>query len=132
MGMDIEGRNPANEDGKYIRFNVWSWRPMLQICREVIEEHSLGLSTKWWDSNDGEGLTTQEDCNKLADAIEKHKAMTAKQFVLEHPTCRVKKGTGVFASSDYKGETESAYSVSLDHIKEFVVFLRNCGGFKIF
>ena len=42
MGMDVVGRNPSTEAGKYFRANVWSWRPIhnliVQLCSDLLDE----------------------------------------------------------------------------------------------
>jgi hypothetical protein len=32
MGMDVYGKNPTSETGKYFRNNVWWWRPLWDYC----------------------------------------------------------------------------------------------------
>ena len=39
MGMDIYGRKPTSEAGKYFRANIWSWRPI----HALIEQHCADL-----------------------------------------------------------------------------------------
>jgi hypothetical protein len=34
MGMDVYGRNPTSEAGKYFRANVWSWRPIHALIEQ--------------------------------------------------------------------------------------------------
>jgi len=58
MGMDVFGKNPTTEEGKYFRNNVWWWRPLWEYCcvagegiisEEVAEDGHM---------NDGAGLDT--------------------------------------------------------------------------
>ena len=56
--------------GVYFRSNWWGWRPLVQLCETVDSIHNLGIDFEYWGSNDGAGLETQEECNKLADALE--------------------------------------------------------------
>jgi hypothetical protein len=159
MGVDISGRKPLNDDGDYFASNWWGWRPIVMLCEVAIETRNLKMSTDGWGSNDGKGLRTQKQCERLADALEE---MLKKDFneQLSEKNDRiqiclgswVEAGTGKFHNSDdddlnyeypygtilysavvTKSGTlvESAHSCSLVHIERWIKFLRNCGGFKI-
>lgn len=122
MGMDVHGKS-----GNYFHANVWSWRPIHMLCVEVNAEQNLGLNFKGWEYNDGAGLHNQEDCDKLATALENHVKAGRKEYVLE---------TGCSLRVDDKGRLlspgqsggKSPYYTDADHILEFVQFLRECGG----
>lgn len=157
MGMDVYGRRPKNKDGEYFRANVWSWRPIHMICLHAIDKNGLGFNTDYWGSNDGKGLTGQRQCNQLADAVEKIvqdiENNTMDSEMSEFFTIRdheeygrgVEMNTGndrmlvddqgrfVTADEAKKNnvKTHSPYSTNVEHLKEWVKFLRNCGGFKI-
>ncbi len=110
-----------------------------------------------WGSNDGQGLRTQKQCDRLADALED---MLGKDTQMSSEDDRIQivmgawceAGTGKFYSDEElelneqypfgtilysavvtkKGTmVESAHSCSLSHIKRWINFLRHCGGFKI-
>ena len=114
-----------------------------------------------WGSNDGKGLRTQKQCDKLADALETMLSNDSgyNEFMADD-TDRIQivmgswciSGTGQFYSDEnnelneqYEYGTilynpivtkkgtivESAHSCSLAHIKRWINFLRACGGFKI-
>lgn len=71
MGVDISGRKPINENGDYFASNWWGWRPIVTICELASIDSKLKIDFSNWGSNDGAGLRTQKQCDKLADAIEK-------------------------------------------------------------
>jgi len=71
MGVDISGRNPKTEVGDYFASNWWGWRPINYICQLAAEQSKLKIDFSHWGSNDGKGLRTQKQCDKLADALEK-------------------------------------------------------------
>ncbi len=65
MGMDVYGKKPKNEAGKYFRNNVWWWHPLADY---IIEQHpDLAAGCEYWHSNDGGGLNARKAV-KLADA----------------------------------------------------------------
>ena len=160
MGVDISGRKPKTEAGDYFRSNWWGWRPINFICELAAEQSKLKIDFSYWGSNDGKGLRTQKQCDKLADAIELLISNNYNEYLAEDDDriyivmgswCEA--GTGKFIGSEREhvlnqqfeyGDilyapvvaedgtmVESSYSTSLGRLKEWITFLRNCGGFKI-
>ncbi len=159
MGVDISGRNPKTDEGDYFASNWWGWRPINYICQLAAEQSKLKIDFSHWGSNDGKGLRTQKQCDKLADALEK---LLGNDFNLKGDDDRIylclgawcEFGTGRFIGTEKEvslneqypyGEimyssvvtseglaVESAHSTSVGRIKDFIIFLRNCGGFQIF
>ncbi len=35
MGMDVYGKDPSNETGRYFRNNVWWWHPLWSYCEHI-------------------------------------------------------------------------------------------------
>ena len=70
MGVDISGKKPKTEEGDYFGSNWWGWRPINAICEMAAYKSKLKIDFEYWGSNDGKGLKTQKQCDKLADAIE--------------------------------------------------------------
>ena len=161
MGVDISGRNPINDDGDYFSSNWWAWRPIHMLSEVAIEVKKLKMNTNGWGSNDGKGLRTQGQCDRLADALEE---ILKNNFSdkLEEESDRiyycmgswVEDGTGKFMTTEEQEELNDEYSYgtilyspivtkdgklvvpshssSLVHIQVWIKFLRNCGGFRIF
>jgi len=160
MGVDISGRKPKTEAGDYFCSNWWGWRPILALSESAMLSNKLDYDTSYWGSNDGKGLRTQKQCDKLADAIELLISNSYNEYLTEDDDriyicmgswCEA--GTGQFVPSEFTESlneqyeygdilygpvvaengtmVESSYSTSLGRLKEWIVFLRNCGGFKI-
>ena len=160
MGVDISGRKPKTEAGDYFCSNWWGWRPILAISEAAMISSKLDYDTSYWGSNDGKGLRTQKQCDKLADAIELLISNSYNEYLTEDDDriyicmgswCEA--GTGQFVPSEFTQSlneqyeygdilygpvvaengtlVESSYSTSLGRLKEWITFLRNCGGFKI-
>ena len=160
MGVDISGRKPKTEAGDYFSSNWWGWRPILAISEAAMLNSKLDYDTSNWGSNDGKGLRTQKQCDKLADAIELLISNNYNEYLTEDDDriyivmgswCEA--GTGKFIGSEREhvlnqqyeyGDilyapvvaedgtlVESSYSTSLGRIKQWITFLRSCGGFKI-
>jgi hypothetical protein len=133
MGMDVYGRKPDSEEGKYFRANIWSWRPIYslicELCSDLLSEKTLmGMAF-----NDGAGPKSGKTCLKMAERFDKWLEHNASGSVIETDAIRVEKGTGKFIrpGEDPAVETESPYSVDDEHLKEWVEFLRHCGGFQV-
>lgn len=147
MGMDVSGRNPKNKDGEYFRANCWSWRPihaMIELADQTIhvfdEKTMIAMSY-----NDGAGLKDQASCDKLADELErllgdKRRLKKACPVVTgDRIGFRVDKefavnSEGRFVSADEKvplDDLHSPYATDEAHVREFIAFLRGCGGFEV-
>jgi len=152
-----EDENP----GVYFRSNWWGWRPICMMCEIANNKYKLKMNMSNWGSNDGAGLRTQKQCDRLADALELMISNDSgyNEFMVEDSDriqivmgawCEA--GTGKFYSDEElelneqypfgtilfssvvtkKGTmVESAHSCSLAHLKRWINFLRGCGGFKI-
>ena len=160
MGVDISGRKPTTNEGDYFCSNWWGWRPINTICQLAAYNSKLKIDFSYWGSNDGKGLRTQKQCDKLADAIELLISNNYNEYLAEDDDriyicmgCWCEAGTGKFISSEREqvlneeyeyGDilygpivaengtmVESSYSTSLGRIKQWITFLRSCGGFKI-
>lgn len=153
MGMDVCGK--GNPDA-YFRASCWSWRPIHALCDAAIEKEKLPFDTNYWGYNDGKGLETAEDCNKLADALESFLKNTElidstdriylclgswcthdggfignekeEELTNAHPIGTVLDGPVVTKDGTL---AYASHSTSLNHIKEFISFLRTCEGFAI-
>jgi hypothetical protein len=160
MGVDISGRKPKTEAGDYFSSNWWGWRPILAISEAAMISSKLDYDTSYWGSNDGKGLRTQKQCDKLADAIELLISNNLNEYLAEDDDriyivmgswCEA--GTGQFVPSAFTESlneqyeygdilytpvvaengtmVESAHGTSLGRLKQWITFLRSCGGFKI-
>lgn len=109
MGMDIYGLQPKDETGKYFRNNYWWWRPLARYCQQVAPE--IMAKIKYLESNYGDGLKTQTECNELAAILEN--AVAANICPIENHL------------------DKEMYPFSFENVLEFAAFLRSCGGFEI-
>jgi hypothetical protein len=117
MGMDISGKAPASEAGKYFRNNYWWWRPMARYIK-AMHPDLYALCTHW-ESNDGDGLNLEdakELGNRLLDDVATGRAAAyaeTRDDDLPHS------GPG------------GSYPFSVDNVREFGEFARDSGGFEI-
>jgi len=131
MGMDVYGRNPSSEIGEYFRANIWSWRPI----HELIERSGV-LSPRMLEDisyNDGAGPDA-EDAERIADAIEKMIAGMDDEHVFMY-TQEVQNDLLQKVSESLGGKVVfpdfPSYAVEVKHVREFVDFCRESGGFEV-
>lgn len=158
MGMDVFGKNPRSEAGKYFRNNIWWWRPLAEYCVEVAPE--ICAACKYWQTNDGDGLDDARAmalANELQKEIDSGRAVayekrhTSKRELTPNVPCWLCAGTGTRKPSPERGAgdlatgvkcnccdgsghvqpRETAYPFEASNVVEFVAFLRDCGGFEI-
>lgn len=187
MGVDISGRSPiirgtkptvdwdtateeekdqhwerlknweAENPGDYFRASWWSWRPIVMLVDHVAYQEGLDINTHSWGFNDGAGLESQEDCDILADALQRlldaNNSLTEEDdriYLVMGSWCNL---DGQFVSGDDLEDEEdlppvgsimyssfitsngsviqSSHSTSRSHLQLFINFLRECGGFQI-
>jgi len=141
MGYDIYGKKPTAPEGKYYRSNIWYWPPMVAMCRRLAPRESKGC--KGWELNEGHGLNAA-DALRLADLLAALLADGAiAQYIEdsgEPPVTALQANALKFIKAFTKaaggGEVSApglaAPAVSEDDVREFIAFLRACGGFRIF
>tara|TARA_Y100000310_G_scaffold115482_1_gene114044 strand:- start:1929 stop:2429 length:501 start_codon:yes stop_codon:yes gene_type:complete len=165
MGMDVYGKNPTSKNGEYLRQSVWGWRPLWNYACDIGKlDETL---RKHGHCNDGAGLETQEECDKLANILQEHidsgHCKAYEERYLEEKTkadiwnnhiyalqsllreyANKEAGKENVAPVDYNkhhrelwDKTQNLennlpkYPFSEAYIKEFILFLRDCGGFSI-
>lgn len=152
---DWEDENP----GYYFRSNWWGWRPIVAMVETASIIHNVDVDTNKWQHNDGEGPETQEECDAIANLLEH--MMNASDSPLKEDddvlyTCIGSWCTseGQFLTQEEQDQLNEEYPIgttltgsiilsngkmvvpshgtSYRRIKEFINFLRNCGGFQIY
>ena len=157
----FQSENP----GVYFRANIWSWRPIAMVIVYVNEMYDLKLDEDFLRKmhyNDGGGLKTQEECDKLADFMESFINTNFEGWeYIGMPTSmlyyKVVNDDGTIREQHIMGEeveqlldkygvmgfikdgeivTEdriyhTSHSTGIEHLREFIAFLRECGGFEI-
>jgi len=122
MGMDVYGENPRDkEKGAYFRNNVWYWHPLwdyvCKTCDDIIseEEHSSGHF------NDGL-LITDEQCKIIVKVLSEQ---------LLNGETKVYETSFALANPKDYAEDEPHYPFTVENVREFRDFAKECGGFRI-
>ena len=111
MGMDLVGMNAKSASGEYTRYNMWRWTALAAMCCEIAPAETEPCQS--WFINDGYGLEAVQS-ELLAKRLE--------QALVDG------------SIDPYLVELRSfphCYYVNKKDISNFVTFLRECGGFRI-
>jgi hypothetical protein len=118
MGMDVYGRSPQSETGKYFRNNVWWWRPLADYCVQVAP--AICARCQYWQSNDGDGLDA-EHARVLADALQDEidsgrceafaKIYEAEQAAVPNEPCGLCDATGVRRPAPERGAGDAVTGI---------------------
>jgi hypothetical protein len=153
--MDVYGKAPVSEVGKYLRHSVWTWHPLAEYCEKVAPE--LTTDCQHWHTNDGDGLDAT-GATLLANALQievdtgrcaKYAAQRkAEQEALPSEPCFCCGGTGLRKPPPVVGPGDrpcngcgttgkvrphqTHYPFEVAYVVEFIAFLRECGGFEIY
>ena len=140
MGYDIYGRKPTAPEGEYYRSNIWYWPPFVAMCRRLAPRESKGC--KGWETNSGHGLNAA-DAIRLADRLDELLADGSIAAYIEDtgepPVTELQANVLKFMKSFTKavggGAVDApglaAPAVTEDDVREFIAFLKSCGGFAI-
>jgi hypothetical protein len=136
MGMDVYGKNPTTEGGEYFRNNVHAWVSLAEYIYEAAPD--IAIKCRHWHYNDGDGLDAA-DAIKLADRLrdeidsgrcEDYARRTCDDRPWDRELCNVLDQAGVPAlpGMDY---VLTGRDFHVSNVRNFVAFLRGCGGFEI-
>ena len=157
MGMDVFGKSPTAENGKYFRNSVWWWHPLADYITSAHPE--IASACTEWHSNSGDGLGA-DGARALAQALNHdldsgavalyEAERQAEIEALPRETCRLCAGTGTrsdavgvelgFAAQgwcngcDGVGDCEpwpASYVFDVQNVAGFAQFAEASGGFEI-
>ena len=154
MGMDVYGKNPSSEEGKYFRANVWGWRPLADYVQALAPD--ICSACEYWQSNDGDGLDAEASL-ALAEVLDaeissgraEHACIldNGQREAMANVECEICGGTGKRQkppgigpgdvecngcdSTGFIRPFDTHYGLTFDRVTNFAKFLRHCGGFEI-
>lgn len=155
MGMDVYGNKPKNESGEYFRANVWFWHPLWD-CLETLHP-TLCSKCQSPHDNSGSGLNARDSLALSKLLKEDLENGTIEKYIkqrddylasLSKEDCKYCNGKGTRSWPNQDGTEEikecnvchgqlkvdsfqTWYRMDIEVMKEFQVFLENCGGFQI-
>ena len=133
--MDVFGRNPDSPAGEYFRASIWSWRPIhgltIELCWDLLDEETMqGMAF-----NDGAGPDDGRVCVEMADRFDRwltkhrdgHRVYVEREGSFEGAVVAALEQAGWEMAEHF----ESSFTVSHEHLRAWVDFLRHCGGFQV-
>jgi len=135
MGMDVFGKAPDTKEGEYFRANIWAWAPIheliVELCSDLFDEETLVVLA----TNSGAGADDQATCTEMANRFEKWMEHHVEGHVIETDGIRVTPEGRIVSDEEMSEnpdlETESPYNIRDEDLKEWIEFLRHCGGFEV-
>lgn len=133
MGMDVFGVAPKSEAGKYFRANIWSWRPI----HELIEKANVlpPSMVEGMAFNDGIGPNNEQalllaaQLETMIDGMDDENTFMLSDEV-DGPVAAL-----LSALNEQGVEIVSpkgpVYQADVSHVREFIEFCRESGGFEV-
>lgn len=151
----------AENPGYYFALNWWGWRPVHMVCEYVNEKNNLKMNMSNWGNNDGGGLRTQKQCDRLAKVLDKFINSPDSPIVEDSDMIYICFGSWVDSKNQFLNKetidelglndqyeySEIIYGGVVTNggeiyypshgcskliIKRFIAFIKECGGFKIY
>jgi hypothetical protein len=155
MGMTVVGLSPLSEQGKFFYHGVWHWHPLWEYCEHVapdlIPADNLGYSNDGWGLNERDALALADRLNKALASGETQIYEEGYKILLEtlppescefcggteHRAPLPDHGPGLLHCSHCGGTGTVAnfktnFSFTVENVRQFAAFLRDCGGFQIY
>ena len=135
MGLDISGRSPTASSGKCFGTNWCSWTPIHALIRELCSDLLDKDTLRALGFNDCAGPEDQEICTEMADRFEVWMEQNLHTHTLELGELQMTSESQLILTEKVVGtsgvETTTRFAVEYDHLKEWIEFLRHCGGFAV-
>lgn len=130
MGFDLYG----NKDNSYFRASIWSWQPIMEMIEkaDVLPPNVL----KGMQFNDGQ-VVKEHEAHWLADKLEKMLDGVSDEMEYvswtENPMSDLLSQLvgALQASGAHIEPSAPMHSTTAAHVREFVEFCRQSGGFQV-
>jgi hypothetical protein len=136
MGFDLIGERAKNKHGEYFRNNIWWWNNLWYFitihCRKILTEKELAYGNE----NGGKKIVKQKAeriVKKLKETLINGKAQEFETAITRIQNAAIednKKLEGGCTNPNYNFDEN--YPFTVENLKEFIKFVENSGGFRIF
>jgi hypothetical protein len=159
--FEVSNKWEAENPGYYFALNWWSWRPIHMVCEHANQQHNLKMNMSKWGNNDGAGLRTQKQCDRLANALDEFINSPNSPMVEDSDMIYICFGSWVDSKNQFLNKETidelglndqyeyseiihggvvtnggeiyyPSHGCSKLTLKRFISFLKECGGFKIY
>jgi len=136
MGFDLMGQKAKNKKGEYFRNNVWWWRNLWIFvtlnCQRILTKEEMDYGN--W--NDGKKIVKQKAeriVMKLKETIKNGQAKEFEKQITEVQKAAIENNKKLKGgASDPEFDFSEHYPFTVENLKEFIEFVENSGGFRIF
>lgn len=132
MGMNVYGLQPIDRSGVEFQRNLPSWAVLAQLMTALCPAETAACH--YWFSNDDDGLDA-ENSIALADALQRKidNGEVFEYIARKAPDIQAKVGYPKPVEELRKklGGTLGPTSLEMRDVTQFILFLRNSGGFEI-
>ncbi len=135
MGMDVFGKTPTSKEGAYFRASVWEWLPLYErmaaLCDGSLDSQTLdGMRY-----NSGFGPDDPVVCREMADRLDAWLATYPGDYHSVDSDMKVTLEGRLVSDAELASQptlaTRSPYRITCESIREWILFLRHCGGFEV-
>lgn len=135
MGMDVFGKTPTSKEGAYFRASVWEWLPLYERMAALSGGSLDSQTLDGMRHNSGFGPDDPVVCRDMADRLDAwlkdypgdyYSVDSDMQVTLEGPLM-----SAAELASQPTLATRSPYRITRESIREWILFLRHCGGFEV-
>jgi hypothetical protein len=140
MGFDVYGKAPRTDAGRYFSQQWDDWHELVRLCLQVAPGICSQFDTGCWGTNDGYGLD-DAGAVALADALEKRidsdhfkyaDALSGQESAADREVLRRVKLPDRRQLAFVMPEIiPDGKPWLIGAVREFIAFLRACGGFEI-
>ena len=145
MNLKMEARSQEKTSQGTFSLTCWEWAPLyfllVDYCSLLIDEDTLRKLADFG----GEGPEVQDSCDLVANALElaiyvvepeRYGKGSIDVFAIASEELRVNEKGNQLTPAELEDTEQfrnsvTPYRISTDRIKEFIAFLRQCGGFKV-
>jgi len=138
MDMDIIGNAPSAECGCNLQLTIWSWWPLWKVmsatCHELLDEELIQQMAY----NDGAGPEDHATCEKIAQVFETLLEAAPQGLTVD---CDLRiDSQGRYVSLEEVGQADpqapqyatlAPLVVDPVLLRDWIEFLRHCGGFRV-
>lgn len=121
MGMDVIGRKPSSNSGRYFQAGCSSWGDLLRMTAELCGDIVKDELTVSMNVNDGEGVDNAAACEEMAVRLE--------HWLENHRNDIATSGFAELFAKEFGVSVD--ISTDEEHVKRWITFLESCGGFEV-
>jgi hypothetical protein len=136
MGINVTGRCPSEESGETFYTSSWEWGALYELICEICDD-LLGEDTLAQMANEDDFVLADPSvCQEMANLFESAAQLWQHGYTAEYDKLRLtEEGRFVTAEQVAKNphlKTRSPFFVRPEHVREWIEFLRHCGGFFVY